>query len=275
MHCTNMSEAYQARRSTRTGTSADSHLELARWCLQHELLEQASRELQIAREIDPRHPGLAALEMQLRQFVDLAASSPEAIRTPSAPPLSPSAPANVAIATPFEVTAEARARFVRSIQPMLIHTCATGGCHQPGGRQRLQLDRWALAGNGDARLVRRNLASTLNVVFKDNPAKSLIVIRAAEAHGDGKDKSRALDARQMTILREWLNEACGVTPDRLTGEEAPATAAPQESAPGPAEFAARGEPPFVPRDAFDAEIFNRRQSPPAADATAQSQSAAR
>ena len=273
--CANLDEAYQSRRRTRAGSTADSHLELARWCLRHNLLEHASSELEEARAMDARHPDLAAVELQIRQMMELGAPrrgarSEASLSLGEAPAAGKKLPA-----APFEISAEAQARFVRNIQPMLIHTCATGGCHSPGAAQRFVIDRWALVGNGNATLVRRNLAATLSVVMKDNPSSSPLAARAAIAHGAGEGAaSRPLDARQLRILREWLDEACGVKP---VEPDQPASAALENAptgAPLPTPAASTAPAAFVPRDAFDAEIFNRRHAPPGAEATAETPPAA-
>jgi len=276
MLCADLDEAYESRRRMRGGSSADSHLELAQWCLRQNLLDHAGRELKDARALDARHPGIGTLELQLRQLVELQAPSrttslPAQI---SPPPLRPPTPGSALPATPFEISGEARAQFVRSVQPMLIHTCATGGCHQPGGKQRLQLDRWALAGNGNATLVRRNLASALNEVVKSDPAGSPLILRAGEPHGSEVTKSRSFDARQMKILCEWLNEACDVKPPEAEPGETGTPETQPMPATSPAESGQTDAGTFVPRDAFDAEIFNRRNTAAASGSTADSQPAA-
>jgi hypothetical protein len=150
---------------------------------------------------------------------------------------------------------------------MLIHSCATGGCHQPGSRQQLQLDRWALEGNGNPLLIRRNLTSVLNQVNEDDPPSSPLIQRARQSHGAGSQASAPLASYQAAILLQWLNEAAGVEPEppveRVAAEQPsvdeeaqPPTpvdesgATPSASPPGPQ--------PFTPRDPFDPEIFNRR-----------------
>jgi hypothetical protein len=276
MLCANLDEAFELRRRTRSGSTADSHLELARWCLRHDLLDHASRELQEARATDARHPDLAAVELQIRQLRELDAPRRGARSETSPARDGAPTPSKRLPAAPFEISGEAQAQFVRNIQPMLIHTCATGGCHLPGGAQRFEIDRWVLVGNGNAKLVRRNLAATLHEVMKDNPSSSPLVARATIAHGAREGAaSRPLDARQTRILREWLDEACGVKP--VEPEQAASDGAPENSPTGtplPTPGASAAAPAFVPRDAFDAEIFNRRHAAPATDATADSQPAA-
>jgi hypothetical protein len=274
-----LEEAYELRRRDRTGASADSHLELARWCMQLDLLGQAARELLDARTIDPKHSALPGLETRLRQMIALKQSQ-DAAGGPGESTFEPSKTAEAmgdvksgtderpASETPaFDISEEAQSQFVRSIQPMLIRGCTTGGCHQPAGAQTLQLDRWALEGNGNAEMVRRNLASVLGAVNDDDPSSSALLQWARQSHG-GKSgpASKSLSAYQTAILLEWINDAAGIGPvveaeaDEADTRELPDSREDGSVSGGPVDdFAtlANGRDSFEPRDAFDPEIFNR------------------
>lgn len=289
MRCRTVDEAYELRRSARGGSTADSHVELAYWCLRHDLLEHAARELLDARTLDPGHPALASLELQLEQIVQIRANRQQsAARAPvaaSAPRPATTLPTESPM---FDVSTEAREQFVRRIQPMLIHTCATGGCHQPGSARRLQLNRWAIDGNGNATFVRRNLAAVVEQIRQEDPAASPLLDYARQEHGAPQGAlSKPLEPHQQTLLVDWMNEAAGYQPQDavdaslpIESDAADATIVPERTAERAAagmKGAPRGlEPPlpaaltpavaaaplppgpFVPRDPFDAEIFNRR-----------------
>jgi len=79
LFCHSLDEAYAERRRVRTGSTADSHLELARWCLRHRLYEHASRELLDARAIDPEHRKLAMLERQLQHLQQTETQRPNVL----------------------------------------------------------------------------------------------------------------------------------------------------------------------------------------------------
>jgi hypothetical protein len=175
--------------------------------------------------------------------------------------------APVAEAPSFDIPEEARSQFVRSIQPMLVRGCSTGGCHQPDGAQSLQLNRWALEGNGNAEMVLRNLASVLGGVNVDDPPSSSLLQWARQSHG-GKSgaASKPLAAYQTAILLEWINDAAGVVPVEATEAdeaELPESNESLDDSSANNESAADLERPaverasFEPRDAFDPEIFNR------------------
>ena len=281
MYCGTLDEAYERRRRDRSGESADAHLELARWCIRHSLLEQASREVLDARTADPGHPGLRMLDAQLGQMLQLRAAKelatpqpasavqPAALETAVEPRVEPPAPVG------FDVSPAAQSEFVRRIQPMLVHGCATG-CHTPDSRQQLQLDRWALEGSGDATRIRRNLAAAIRQIDKDDPASSPLVQWARASHGDGLGKaSKPLAPYQAALLMDWVNSAAGVTPppaDAAAGVPAPlasdmaadgADSAAEPDEPTITSRRAAAEKKFTPRDEFDAEIFNRRYVRPA------------
>ena len=273
MACSSLAEAYELRRQNRVGTSADAHLELARWCLRHNLLDQAARETLDARTRDPGHPALISLEVQIRQMLEIEAGRPDRVEKSAiagdsrANALHDGAPPAGLALNP---STAAQSQFVRSIQPMLIHGCATGGCHQVDSPQQMRLDRWALDGNGNPELIRRNLDAILAQINPEDPASSPVMLRSRQAHGVRNNAmSRPLATYQAALLLGWLNEAAGVVPTPTAAIESvepdaagePESAQPQDDAspmtPKP-KPALPTSADFTPRDAFDPEIFNRR-----------------
>ncbi len=283
MACGSLAEAYEQRRRDRVGASADAHLELARWCLRNNLLDQAAREVLDARTRDPGHSSLVLLDTQIRQMLEIEAGRREraasvaASGAPLAEPVSDTPTSAAPLLTP---SPEAQTLFVRSIQPMLIHGCATGGCHQTDSPQQMRLDRWALDGNGDPDRIRRNLEAILTQINAKDPASSPVLLRARQPHGSRNgSRSKALATYQAALLLDWLNEAAGVEPappaelepaaPAATGETAvlppveegiaapPTSLAATSRAPS-AALAAAAQSAFVPRDAFDPEIFNHQ-----------------
>jgi len=251
MFCHNLDEAYERRRRNRTGRNADSHLELARWCLRHELLGHAARELLDIRTMDPGHRQLPMLERQLRQA--LRQSHPKRPQPVAA---------HKPTALPPEVDRKAlkhapprdRALFVRKIQPLLIHSCATTGCHQPNSSSSFQLNRFALDGQGHPDTTLRNLAATLAYVDWQAPEQSTLLERARSAHGaEQASQSHALQARKYHLLQSWIEQLAVDDPTRAAAELPVNSEGRPEKSPG--EMQPSG---LRPVDPFDPEIFNRR-----------------
>jgi hypothetical protein len=270
MACRTLEEAYERRRTDRVGNFADAHLELARWCLKNGLLSQAAREVLDARTRDPGHPGLPTLDSAIRLGLELEASrnaKGAGGATGGAGEAAPADPASQTTSvdqpppTPFlDPSVEAQTQFVRSIQPMLVQNCATGGCHHTGSSVKMQLDRWALEGNGNPELIRRNLDAVLAQINAEDPPSSAVLVRSRQSHGGGQyGRSKPLSTYQAAILLEWLNEAAGFEPEETSVEppvEQPAAPNVEPSLAQPSAAAIR----FKPRDAFDPEIFNRRMA---------------
>jgi len=267
MFCHTKEQAYQRRRELRTGSSADSHLELMRWCLRHKLFEYAARELVDARRIDSEHPSLPMLQRQLQQALRTASPTlqpPKLALSVSEPSSSDSSTA----VSPISHTA--RAEFVRRIQPILIRSCTTAGCHASGTLQKFRLNRHVLAGSGHPEATRRNLASTLAWCRGSKTDEFELLNKAQQSHG----KSQPLSARQIELLTAWLEKIRSETEKPEEREEKkegesfwPSSTAFPHRKPRQDSVRLRGESSkvrhgvqlrtFQPRDPFDAEAFNR------------------
>lgn len=212
--CQSVTEAYEQRRLER-GSSADSHIDLARWCLRHDLLEFASRELLEARTLDAEHRQLLNLERQLQ----LALRNREAKAR------------GVAVAAIAELPAEdhskaiegvpdwARTLFVRQIQPLLVESCAASGCHQPGGQEPFHLNRLALDGPGHPATTLSNLAATLEQLDLESPEGSALLLRAKTEHGGmNGTKPHELESHQYHMLRTWVEQLSAARRRRMDSE---------------------------------------------------------
>lgn len=280
MACASLVDAYEQRRQQRVGNATDAHLELARWCLRHGLLAEAAREILDARTDDPGHPALRTLDLQLQQGLADEANRLQREREAvvKASHEEPAEPTELSPEPQIEPTADVQEKFVRSIQPMLVHSCTTSGCHAPGSKQVMELDRWALEGSGIPTLIRKNLDQVLAQVDAEDPASSPLMRRARQAHGLRNERlSQPLAPYQTAILMEWLNEAAGVKPEPPATDDPygveqeladPTTAGDGELTDEMIDEAAqemlsgRKKPrtAFTARDPFDPEIFNRRAS---------------
>lgn len=273
--CRSAEDAYQFLRSTHRRLLARDHLRLAQWCLRNDLLTQAARELLDARTLQSDLPLLPTLERQLRQRLRLAAAdetdhvegdprgqSPEASATPVRQdrPLLRESPATGLI----DATREVRADFARRVQPMLIQSCASSGCHAPDGTEQFQLNRLALAGGGHAELTRRNLAAVLAELTAEKPEQSRLVEHARREHGTTTRRSTPLKRRQTILLLEWTRSALGIdpTPEPVANPEV--ASVPADVAVVPAGYESMTldetvEPEIIPRDRWDPAIFHAEQ----------------
>jgi hypothetical protein len=284
--CSSLEDAYEQQRRRLARPSAESHLTLAEWCLRYELTKQAALELADARKLDARHPRLALLERRLAVIVEPRTADPVAGKTESASEKQ-MAELRKLDAMAAELPSGTLERFTRKVQPMLVNTCTTSGCHQPNGEQEFQLDRAVLHGLSNRRTTLRNLSATLALVDRGAPQQSRLLMLPRETHGGGKPP--LLGTRQeehLQMLAEWVSLATGKAIPRAelaaagdatlrpTNQQAHDPHSPTLPTPAAKMLSAQadaaifdGMPPvrygveaasWQPKDEFDPELFNRQ-----------------
>ncbi|NOY42936.1 MAG: hypothetical protein GXP26_14015 [Planctomycetes bacterium] len=264
MFCLTLDEAYERRREMRTGSTADSHLELAAWCLRHDLLDHAARELLEARTVDPNHRKLLLFERRLNHAMKQKAKTPKLPRAEKVAPATP----EVDLST-FEQTPQwARALFVRKIQPMLVKSCATAGCHQAESTNQLQLNRLAVAGAGHPETTKHNLVSVLKLIDFQKASESSLLRLADTTHGAGA--SKPLLPHQLEMLRAWVEQMAMPAPANNQADLVARASQSSVARLGDTYRRARDisalriktqQADHAQTDPFDPGAFNRRHSP--------------
>ncbi|MBN1852128.1 MAG: hypothetical protein JW829_05360 [Pirellulales bacterium] len=228
--CRSLTEAYSIQRAALIEDSPADHITLAQWCIRHNLWAAAARELLDARRLDPEHPRLAMTEQRLalaaRPKKDPPQSSSpspgkEACQTGQRTGVevdritqlsyetSPGTGPLMAVPHQEPLSEEVLKQFTESIQPLLLNTCTTSGCHQVGGRERFQLDRSALGWTGNRRRTIRNLEATLDWIDREHPETSQLLVAATQAHGSLDSPSITVHQTQhRTKLRLWIDQIC-------------------------------------------------------------------
>lgn len=291
--CESIDGAYQQYRERLAPPSAVGHMQLAAWCVRHELWEAAGSELAAARQLEPNHPRLVILE-QTAAHLQQAAQTKRPTPISSAEKSSETAtPTGLNTASVTELPEGALEDFTRRIQPILVNNCTTSGCHRVDGPEQFQLNRDLLHGMANRRSTMRNLVATLHLLNAESPLGSDLLALASAAHAGME--SPPLPVHQPELrrrLEEWVLLVTGKNPPEAaspdtavqfaigseprSGEVTPATAATMggaESKVVPASYeegllSAPVTPKplrvgvklkaWLPRDEFDPEIYNRR-----------------
>lgn len=279
---------YKLRRLS--GEGATPHLDLAEWCLRHQLYRRCAEQLTLALAEDPENKRIAQIETRLQLAVQV-------------PTKTTAMPVNSTIVAPDQLDKAIRElpkgsleRFTTIVQPMLNNRCATSHCHGATSTSNFRLLRPPTGLNAPQRFTQRNLYAVLAYVDRNDPENSLILTKPQEPHGDAT--TPAFDARsktQVQELRTWLEHlankkeppplatidpqasqlstpqraAAGTTakennpavtaakPAEGTTDKAPGTN-PSPAVPGSLPGATGPAQPWQPRDKFDPDIFNRR-----------------
>lgn len=294
-----LENAYQLRRKTVTRPTAEAHLGLAEWCLRHGLVGPAAQELAEARTLDAGHAQLEFLERRLaltRQHLAAEVARSEAPATeeePVAATLAEPDPSGISELPPGAVEL-----FTRKVQPVLVNTCTTSGCHQSGSEQAFQLDRAVLHGMSNRRTTMQNLSAALKLIDLELPHESRLLTIPRQSHAGMDDPLFGI--RQDAAFRHLADWVALVTKETakpaahefgtkaeidLASADIADSGADETSAPsvkqsvyetlaveGDLSFDSQSQAmaPIVrhgvqlqrwrPRDEFDPEIFNRRYS---------------
>ncbi len=201
--CRDLAEAYQRKRTLVGADNVLDRLQLAQWCVRHGLFEEAAAELVDARRLEPNHPLIAAVQRRL-----------EAALEPAPPPARQTT-------TDAEVTIEQLERmmralppgsvetFTRLVQPLLMNSCAAGGCHGPQA-EKLPLLRVPPGKPVTRRITQRNIYQALKYVDARKPEASPLLTVPLQPHGNASapiftDRTAAQHER----LVQWVMEVTG------------------------------------------------------------------
>jgi hypothetical protein len=286
--CGSLEEAYEFKLAHPAGSGARAHMELAEWCLRHRLHGHCGEQIAVARRLDPESPGLALLERRLK----LAQEAP--------PPRAPRAPAKSTVVGAEELEKTIRAlpegsveKFTAIVQPILFNRCGANQCHGPNAKSDFSLFKPPSGQLASRRFTQRNLHATLQQLDRSQPEASPLLTMPQTPHGSAltavfdKQSIGQLEeltawvkltlavptmptapptiAESETTLSQPAATPPGVAPAAPTADAA-ADSAPSAAPPGsvkalrPALDTSAGG--FLPRDRYDAEIFNRKYLPP-------------
>lgn len=275
--CGSMAEAYARKREAMTGSGSRPHLELAAWCLRHNLHEQCAEQLAGAKALEAGHPDIAALERRLELAQAPVKTKQAVVQTAvAATTLSPEELEKKISALP-KASVE---RFSAIVQPILLNRCGANQCHGPNSKSEFRLLKPPAGQAASRRFTQRNLYATLSQIDVSDPDASPLLVMPQRRHGTAL--TAVFDRHtqgQLTELATWVKASLGSNVRDSARVAVPATIAAdgatlsqpdagsaqkEESAVDPnavqsieATRAAAGGT-FVPRDPYDPEIFNRR-----------------
>ncbi len=197
--CRDLEDGYRRKRASIQVGNVHHHLELAQWCLHHNLLGPAAVELADATVADPQNQMIAVLQRRLKMALE---------------PSAPSAPKSTGAAGPSNDELDRMVRglppkavemFTQSVQPVLLNDCTGSGCHGPQSDGGMRLARIPAGRPATRRITQRNLYSALKYVDRDNPSASRLLSAAVKPHGTVQhaifDEHQASQYRR---LAEWV-----------------------------------------------------------------------
>ena len=176
--CRDLDEAYRLKRSLMQVGDVYSHIELAKWCLQNDLLSAAAIELSDAEAADSQNPMVAHLKRRLQA----AMNPPELYKKPAFEMQ------NMPSRTELDKLARAMPSdtletFTSTVQPLLLNSCSTHDCHGPHAQSQFRLLRTHPGRSSGRRLTQRNLHAVMQWIDHDKPASSPLLTKPIQPHG--------------------------------------------------------------------------------------------
>jgi hypothetical protein len=199
--CTDVEAAYDYKLRRLSGEGAGPHLDLAEWCLRHNLHRHCAEQLSLALAAEPEHKRIEQIDRRLQ----LALQTP--VTTKSTTANSTIVSGDQLEKTLRDLPKGSLERFTTLVQPMLNNRCATSHCHGATSTSEFRLLRPPAGLNAPQRFTQRNLYAVLQFVDRDDPLNSPIYTKPQSPHGGGD--TAAFDARsraQMQELQTWLEQ---------------------------------------------------------------------
>jgi hypothetical protein len=237
--CSNLEEGYRRKRSVIQVGNVHNHLDLAQWCMRHNLFGLATVELADATAADPKNPMIAALQHRLKMALEPPLPAEKDRKKPLAPGPSNDELDRMVRGMPRGIVET----FTQSVQPLLLNNCATAGCHGPQSETGLRFWHIAAGRPSSRRTTQRNLYSALQFIDRANPSASKLLTAAAKPHGTAKHA--ILGEHQAVQYRRMLDWASQIGRNEATEQP---------------ESVARHSPPEVVEPPFDAEAPQRLPS---------------
>lgn len=198
-----LDDLYEEKRGRMEPGKLQDRLDLAEWCVEQRLVEQAAKELADATALQPRHPRIALIQRRL----ELAQQGE---REPTAAPVSVDAGPSIEELDRFVrgLPGHAVETFTSTIQPMLVNNCTASGCHGARSQGKLKLLRISMSAPLNRRLTQRNLYAAWQVIDPTQPEASPLLTQPIRPHGKAKGPIfSGREAAQYRQLVAWVYEA--------------------------------------------------------------------
>ncbi len=211
-----MQEIYKKQRNAMKYPTANTHLDLARWCLTNQLIEEAKIELKDAIRLEPKRsePQLMLQRLMgksiknrptLNEKIQEAVLSKQMSRSEEATSLT-------------GISREQSAIFVRKIQPVLLNKCGNASCHGSAAKSEFRLTQVRRRYGNQRVSVEKNLAEVLRWIDLDDPVRSKLLVKPEKEHPrQGIVVFSGYAApKQQKLIQKWVAD---VVADRIEQDQ--------------------------------------------------------
>lgn len=228
---TQISELYLHQVASTRQWGAGDHFQLAKWCLRHGLVNEASQHYEVLKELSGNHPKFRVFEAELKQVLlqdpvmqaalKAAGSFPSG-DTAETPNSETTADSNKQVIAPetseTELSLVALAKspvhqtyFRQQLLPFLTMRCGQAGCHGPLGKTDFQIGKGGSIRGRQASDV--SLESVVKYLNAQKTEDSTLWIKATTRHGTQPIVSLSIDKpaerELLQRLKSWHQSLYG------------------------------------------------------------------
>ena len=260
MICGSIREAYKQKKETLIEGDYDQIMKLAKWCLKHELLAEAQVEILQLNPRTNRNPEVFRLIRSANALSKQLKARKEQSNTKSSKEFTKNENEirdeinNLKVP---DISTSAFAHFVQEVQPRLLNSCATSGCHH--SRSNL---KFKLIADSDRHLSRTstlyNLVKSYELASNKENEEATLLKFASTAHGKLQRPRFRKGTKHFQKLKEWVQML-----EEKETEDSFVQRASAEMQLRPADATVRNSriveflDGYSPIDRHDPEIFNR------------------
>ncbi len=208
MEATDLNDAYRKWKKVLADPTASKHLQLARWCMSHQLYEEAREELRGALELEPERREARTMLVRLEQVMN----PPKPVHRPQAKKQRTVAGFEAPPVESLEGLSQVSVRqFVKKVQPILLSRCGNARCHAMKTDREFRLIHVHGGRRSHKRFAERNLAAALKLIDADNPRASRLLTATRGIHANGRlPLFRGRNGiKQRLLLEEWVQSVIG------------------------------------------------------------------
>jgi hypothetical protein len=212
----NLHGIYQKQRASMKFPTANTHMDLARWCITNNLIDEAKTELRDAIRLEPKRsePQLmlrrlmsaspSKNRMTIQQKIEEKLVTKQIERSDEATSLT-------------GISREQSAIFVRKIQPILLNKCGNANCHGNAATSEFKLTQVSRRYGNHRIYAEKNLAEVMKWLDFNSPADSQLIVKPEREHpANGMVVYSGYAGRkQKEIIQNWVAAAVS---DRLSND---------------------------------------------------------
>ncbi|WP_417383848.1 hypothetical protein [Gimesia sp.] len=209
-------EIYLKQRAAMKYPTANSHLDLARWCITNELYEEAKSELRDAIRLEPKR---SEPQLMLRRLMGLTTENQPTVQEKIQETLIKKQLESADEATSLTgISREQSALFVRKIQPIMLNKCGNANCHGNAAQSEFKLTQVTRRYGNHRFYAEKNLAEVLRWIDLEDPLRSQLLIKSEQQHPQQGIVVYAGYAgrKQQEVIQKWVAD---VVADRIKQDQ--------------------------------------------------------